>query len=103
MSAIVRSTSTFCGWPNLSSRRSCAGTRPGLTINRRFSNTTVMSPSASSFGRLKPSARRTCLRQRLVDVFDDVVGVLDADREADGLGQDAGHALLLSGHLAMGR
>src|SRR5579863_8011630 len=93
MSPIVRSASTFFGWPRLSSRRCCAGTRPGLTISRRFSNGTVMSHSVSSFRRFEPVALRACFRQRPVDVFDDVVDVLDADREANGFGQDARHAL----------
>src|ERR1700679_1682514 len=98
MSAIVRSTSTFCGRPNLSSRRSGVGTRPGLTISRRFSNNTVMSRSVGSFRRFDPLVRRASLRQRLIDVLDDVVDVLDTDRKADGFGHDTGDALLLFGH-----
>jgi len=44
---------------------------------------------------------RTGQRQRLVDIFDDIADVLDADREADGFRQHAGLALLLRRHLAV--
>src|SRR6516164_8701778 len=40
--------------------------------------------------------------ESLIDVFDHVADMFDADRKPDGLGQNAGHALLLGGHLAMG-
>src|ERR1700738_4666996 len=101
-SPIVRSTSACCGRPNLSSCRSCAGARPGLTISRRFSNRTVMSGSADSFGRFKPRMARASYRQRLVDILDDIGDVFDADRKADGFRQHASHALLFAGHLAVG-
>jgi len=50
---------------------------------------------------LKPPTGGARLRQRLIDVFDDVVDVLDADRKTDGLGQDTRDALLLSAALAL--
>ena len=56
--------------------------------------------SVGLFRRLKPL--RTCRGERLVDVLDDICTVLDADRQPDGLGQDAGHALLFGRHLAVG-
>src|ERR1700761_6846119 len=42
------------------------------------------------------------LRQSLVDVVDDVVDVLDPDRQADRLRPDAGLDQLLAGKLAVG-
>ena len=54
------------------------------------------------FRGLEPLMPRACLRQRLVDILDDVGGVLDADRKPDGLGQNARHPLLFGRHLAVG-
>src|ERR1700761_6011432 len=85
---------------SLSDSRGCVGARAGLTIRRCLSNGTVMDCPPGLFRRLEPMAAGG--RERLVDVFDNVGAVLDADRQADGFGQDAGHALLLGRHLAMG-
>jgi hypothetical protein len=41
------------------------------------------------------------LCEGLIDILDDVGGVLDADRKPDGFRQNAGHPLLLGGHLAV--
>ena len=43
------------------------------------------------------------MSEGLVDIFDNVGAMLDANGEADRLGQDAGLALLLGRHLAMSR
>ena len=45
---------------------------------------------------------RAGLRQRLVDILDDVGDMFDADRKPDGFRQHAGHALLFGRHLAVG-
>src|SRR5665213_4584385 len=100
-SPIVRSTSACFGWPSLSSRRCCVGARPGLTISRRFSNRTVMPDTSDLFRGLEPLLLAACDHQRLVDILDDVGRMLDADRQPDGFRQDAGHALLFGGHLAV--
>src|ERR1700722_1987081 len=99
MSPIVRSTSACCGRPNLSSCRSWAGARPGLTISRRLSSRTVMRGPRRLFRGLEPLMRPAGRGQRLVDILNDVGGVFDADRQPDGFRQYPRHALLLGGHL----
>ena len=54
-----------------------------------------------SFRCFEPRMSRAGGTESLIDVFDDVADMFDADRKADGFGQDAGHALLLGRHLAM--
>src|SRR5665213_4595704 len=84
---------------NRSASRRAAATGAGLTICRCLSNSRAMPGSGGLFRCLLVRVLRTGLRQRLVDIFDDVADVLDADREADGLRQRAGLALLLRRHL----
>src|ERR1700760_4804505 len=79
---------------------SCAGASAGLLICRSLSNRSVIALPALLCG-LEPRRSRAGLRQRLVDILDDVVDMLDTDRETDRLRQYAGHALLLGRHLAM--
>jgi len=54
-----------------------------------------------SFRRFKPRTSRAGGSKSLIDIFDDVADMFDADRKPDGFGQNAGHALLLGGHLAV--
>src|SRR5581483_1378202 len=85
------------------SKSSCAGASAGLLIGRSLSNRSVMAGPPALLRGFEPRRSRAGTRQRLVDVLDDVVDVLDADRETDGLRQHAGHALLLRRHLAVRR
>src|SRR5690348_3290523 len=79
----------------------CAGASAGLLIGRSLSNRGVMAAPPALFRGLEPRRSRAGPGQRLVDVLDDVVDMLDADREAYGFGQHTGQPLLLGRHLAM--
>src|SRR4051794_16601910 len=63
------------------SNASCAGASAGLLIGRSLSYRSVMA-GPHLLRRLEPRRSRAGLRQRPVDVLDDVVDMLDADREA---------------------
>src|SRR6185312_4372182 len=76
------------------------GTSAGLRIGRCLSNGSDMGRSRLLFGGLQ-RRQPARLGERLVDVLDDVLDMLDTDREADGFRQNAGHALLLRRHLAV--
>src|SRR5271156_4914295 len=56
-----------------------------------------------SFGRNCGPLRAPCLSERLIKISNDVVDMLDADAEPDGLRPHARRDLLLRRHLAMGR
>ena len=70
------------------------GASAGLTIRRSLSNSTVMRGPADLFRRHQRLMPRACLRESLIDVFDNVGAVLDTDRKPDGLRENAGHPLL---------
>src|SRR3989440_12701093 len=53
-------------------------------------------------GRQQSAIVRTRRPERLIEVGDDVIDVLDANAEPDHLGPDAGLALLFLRHLAVG-
>jgi hypothetical protein len=57
--------------------------------------------SPGLFRRFQPGVVGAGMRQRLVDIFDDVGAVLDTDRKPDRLGQNAGLTLLFGRHLPM--
>ena len=48
------------------------GARPGLTISRRLSNSSLMAGPNRLFRGLKPRTRPAGLRERLVDILNDV-------------------------------
>src|SRR5579863_2032116 len=87
---------------SLSSSRRSVGASEGLTISRCLSNRSAMPARSYSLRRLQPPARGARLRQRLIDILDDVGNMLDSDGQPNRFGQDAGHALLLRRHLAVG-
>src|ERR1700722_7942208 len=87
--------------PSARANASCAGASAGLAIGGCLSNSSVMAGLANLFGGLDPPRACAGRSQRLVDIFDDVGDVLDADRKPDGFRQHAGHALLLGRHLAV--
>src|SRR5580693_7399605 len=87
--------------PSERAKASCAGASAGLAIVGCLSNRSVMAGLADLFGGLEPPLACAGRSQRLVEIFDDVGDVLDADRKPDGFRQHAGHALLLRRHLAV--
>src|SRR5260221_14471272 len=99
-SPMVSPAPTFRSPPNSSGSRRSVGVRPGVGMG--LSTRRVLPGLADLFRGLEPLMPRAGDRERLVDILDDVGGVLDADREPDGFRQDAGHALLFGGHLAVG-
>src|SRR5215469_292158 len=84
------------------SNASCPGASVGLAIDCFLSNRRTIALRCL-FGGLEPALGRAGLCQRLVDILDDVGDMLDADREADGLGQHTCDPLLLARHLPMRR
>src|ERR1700733_2230043 len=102
MRPMVRTASaSFCGRSNSSASRGCLGAKAGLTVSGCFSNRMLIPGPAGLFCGLKPLMSRTCLCESLVDVFDDVGIVFDADRKPDGFRQNAGDALFFGRHLAV--
>src|SRR5271154_2355863 len=61
-----------------------------------------MSSRLGSLSRLVPAGCRGCCGQRLIEIFEYVLNVLDADTEPDCFRADASSTLLLRSHLPMG-
>src|ERR1700723_3069648 len=103
MRPMVRTASAaFCGRSNSSASRGCPGAKAGLMVSGCFSKRMLIPGPAGLFCGLKALMSRTGLCESLVDVLDDVGIVFDTDRKPDGFRQNAGDALLFSGHLAVG-
>src|SRR5271154_5665047 len=61
-----------------------------------------MSSRLGSLSRLVPAGCRGCCGQRLIEIFEYVLNVLDADAEPDGFRANASSTLLPRSHLPMG-
>ena len=78
-----------------------AGAQPSFIADKQSVGSSVKCKPLHRVSAAQP-LRARCLAQRLVDVPQDVVRLLDADGQADHVGADAGAGQLILAQLAMG-